>query len=133
MRYRVNWSTVAALVVVALLVNVSCAANRPPNLSPPAKAAFVGTQAIQGLDLLRDTAISASQQQPPLVSDAAVKQIVEFHLSAIKTIHETPNGWKPTVSKGLAEAFNSLSAKDRAIIAPYVALVRAIFEGVSQP
>src|SRR5438874_13272896 len=102
MRFRLSaeravLAFICGLLVGELLFVASCSNNPPPNLSPQARAAWYGTRAIKGLDLLRDTALDANAQMPPLVSTATTRKIVRYHESAITAIHATPMGWVSTV------------------------------------
>lgn len=113
------------LVLVVCLVSLGCA-SAPPNLSPAAHTAFVNTRVIKGLDLLRDTAIDANAQQPPLVSTATTRKVVTYHASTLKILHAAGTGWQPAVLAGLDELLKDVPAKEQALLSPYVALTKTI-------
>ena len=114
-----------ALLVALLVVTAGCA-SAPPHLSPVGHAAFVNTRVIKGLDLLRDSAVEASAQQPPLVSLATTRKVVLYHESTLKIIHAAGTGWQAVVLTGLDELLKDVPAKDHALLQPYVALTKTI-------
>lgn len=118
-----------AVLILAALVVCGCR-HAPPGSSPRAHAAFQGTQVIKTLDLLRDYATDANAQVPPLISTVTTRKIVIYHRSAITTIHDIPNGWKPTVLTGLDEVQKNLPPDDASKVAPYVALIKAVIAEV---
>ena len=73
----------------------------PPTLSPDAQAAFYATRVVHTLDAIRDTAIAANNQTPPLISTADTRQVVLWHQTAVHTIQAVPGGWKVTVKAGM--------------------------------
>jgi len=104
----------------------SLSVNHPPlGLSPQAREAWYATRVIQALDLLRDTAIDANAQTPPLIATATTRKIVVYHRSAITFIHEIPGGWKATVVAGIVEIEDNLSLKEYQLLSPYTRLVKA--------
>lgn len=117
-------------ILVVCLVLVSACASAPAGLSPVGIAAFTNTRVIHGLDLLRDTAITANSQTPPLLSTATTRKVVTYHESALKTIHALSTGWQTTVRTGLDEVVKDLPASERAQLAPYVALVSTLIAEV---
>jgi hypothetical protein len=120
---------VAILTVLSALSTSSCA-KAPPNLSPSGVAAFHGTQVVKALDLVRDTAIVAEMQQPPLVRTETARAIIVWHRAAVMTIGASPGGWKPTVSAGLDAIDRALSDSERATLTPYIALARTLIAEV---
>ena len=108
-----------------------CAGNMPPNLTPVAVTAWHQTQAQKPLDLLRDMAIDANAQVPPLVSTKATTAIVEWHKAAILTIHAAASGWQATVKAGLESALANLTPAERASLAPYITLVESLLAEVA--
>jgi len=121
-------------ITIATLATPACASfsvNKPPlNLSPQAREAWYATRVIQALDVLRDTAIDANAQTPPLVSTLTTKKIVTYHKSAITFIHEIPGGWKASVVAGITEVENNLSLKEYELLKPYTQLVKAALSEV---
>lgn len=130
MRHRLTRAHAAIFVV--LLTCSACTANAPPNLSPVARQAFTNTRVIKGLDLIRDTAVSANAQVPPLVSTDTTRKIVAYHRSALLVIRDVPNGWKATVMTGLTETVRGLPPAESQLLGPYVALVTTILNEVIQ-
>lgn len=124
-----RWSV---FVVIAIgLVFSGCAGKTPPNLSSQGVAAFHGTQVIQTLDLLRDAAIAANDQKPPVLSTDTTRKIVTYHRSAITVVHATPNGWRAAVLQGLEETLKNLPPNETKLLAPYVTLVTTIANEVN--
>lgn len=121
------------LALTALLTSTIFAeacTHAPPALSPTATLAFTNHQIQNDLDRLRDTAVVANAQVPPLVSSEATRKVVAYHEAAIKTIHATRSGWQATLLTGLDELATALSPPERQILAPYVALVRTVLAEV---
>lgn len=120
----VSNSTRLGLVLVLAFAASDCA-KPPPNLTPEATAAFHATRVVKALDLVMDTAIAAEAQTPKVLSTANTRKVVEFHQTAVRTIHAVPNGWKPTVTAALNELQAQLGS-EYAQIAPYVNLVQTL-------
>jgi hypothetical protein len=120
-----------ALACFVAVPSSSCS-HAPPTLSPAGVQAFNQFQVQKDLDLLRDTAITANAQQPPLLSTDATRKVVEYHKAAITTIHAAASGWKTTLLTGLNETAATLAPGEQAILAPYVTLLRAVLAGVPE-
>jgi hypothetical protein len=121
---------VLGLVLAATLAGVACSTacvnHPPPSLNPQATAAWYGTRVIVDLDLLRDIAIAANAQTPPLVTTDTTRKVVLWHESAIKVVHTADDGWKVRVRVGLEELVKTIPAKESAIIAPYVQIINSL-------
>jgi len=120
-----------SLVVFALTVMASipsACAKTPPNLSPAAATAFQNTRIIKGLDLLRDTAIDAEAQVPPLLSTDTTRKVVMYHRSALLVIDAIGDGWQTTLTTGLDELVANLPPTESTLLAPYVSLARTLIE-----
>jgi hypothetical protein len=114
------------LLTLSIPACASLSVNKPPlGLSPAAKEAWYATRVIEALDILRDTAIDANAQTPPLVSTVTTRQIVTYHKSSITFIHSIPGGWKASVVAGITELENNLPLKEYEILKPYTQLVKA--------
>ena len=94
---RGKW-TVAVFVVLLNLVGCT---TPPPTLSPDAKAAFYATRVVKVLDIVRDAAIAANEQTPPLLTTNDPRNVVLWHKTSVQTIQAIPSGWRPTVMAGL--------------------------------
>ena len=105
-------------------------ASAPPQLGPAATAAYHKTQAIKALDLLRDTAIAANAQTPPLVSTADTRQVVLYHQSALRLMDAASAGWPALVRTALDETLVHLAPEARQTLQPYVALVQTVLQEV---
>ena len=116
------------LIVVGLLCWTGCT-HAPPTLSPEATDAYNKTRAIKGLDILRDTAIDANAQDPPLLDTAITRKVVLYHDSAVRIIVATGDGWRATVLVGLDELLDDVPPDSRSLLVPYVALVKSILGG----
>jgi hypothetical protein len=117
--------------VLILLAMLAGCTPPPPTLSPTAQHAFQNTRVIKSLDLLRDTAIQANAQTPPLLSEATTRKVVTYHRSALLIMRASDSGWKPAVQQGLEELGKDLPAKEAAVLAPYLALIRTILQEVT--
>lgn len=104
----------------------------PPNLTPEATLAFKATRVVKALDILRDTAVDANAQTPPLLSEVTTRKVVTYHQSALKVIEATPSGWKPIVQAGLTEVESNLPPPERALLGPYIALAKTIIDEVTR-
>jgi hypothetical protein len=120
-----------SLVLLVLVAAIGCA-HAPPTLSPVGRTAFYNTRVIKGLDILRDFAVDANAQVPPLMSTDTTRKVVLYHRSALNVIHSTGNGWQPVVLTGLEEVARNLPTKEAQLIAPYVGLIKAIVAEVIQ-
>lgn len=124
-----------APLIFALSLSVgyagSACVHAPTTLSPVGQQAFNNTRVIKTLDLLRDFAVDANAQEPPIVSTPATRKVVLYHESTLKIIHATSGGWKPAVRVGLDELLKDLPAPDAAKLAPYVALLNTILAEVN--
>jgi hypothetical protein len=118
------------LFIVGLLVT-SCA-KHPPALTPVGVAAFQRTEVQKNLDLLRDIAQAANAQTPPLISTATTRKVTTYHLSAIRIIHDSAAGWQAAVTTGLDEVLKDVPATERAVLAPYVTLIKAVLTEVTR-
>jgi hypothetical protein len=116
---------IALAVVAALIFSVGCTPP-PPELSPQAKLAYRNTQVLKTLDLLRDTAIAANEQTPPLVTTDATRKVVNYHKTVVTTMNALQGGWQTTALTGLDELQRNLPPDDARQLAPYIALVRII-------
>ena len=115
------------LMLLALLVLPACAPP-PPTLSPQATMAYRATQVIRSLDLVRDTAIAANEQVPPLISTATTRRVVLAHKSLITVAHASQAGWSQAVQAGLTELTASLVDTERAQLVPYLTLTQTLLK-----
>lgn len=117
---------VRAVFLVALLsLAPGCATSAPPNLSPQAQAAWRGTRIIHALDMVRDIAIDANAQSPPLLNEATTRQVVLVHQTLITIIHSQSAGWREMVLAGLAGLIEVLPTTDYLQLRPYIQIARA--------
>lgn len=120
----------AAAIALAVAFSPSCAGNAPPNLGPHATQSWYKTRVIKSLDVVRDIAIDANAQTPPLIPTATTRKVVNFHESALKIIGSTDAGWRGAVSTGLDELMNSLTPAEKSQLGPYIALVKTVLQEV---
>ena len=118
------------VILVILSLTLACA-KTPPNLTPEANLAFKATQAVKALDALRDVAIAANDQHPPLLSTDVTRKVVTYHQSMVKIIQASTVGWAPLVQTGLDETLKDLSPHDRQLLAPYAALIKTVISQVT--
>jgi hypothetical protein len=114
------------LLPIAVLLTFTACAPAPPTLSPTANAAFTKTRVIKTLDLLRDAAVSAEAQTPPLLSTATARRVVLAHQAALQVMQATDAGWEPTVQALLSGILANLPADEVALLKPYVNLAQSL-------
>lgn len=113
-------------LLLALMLVLPACTTPPPNLTPDALVAFRGTQIIHDLDRIRDVANEAHSTSPPLLNASVTLEIVEWHRTAIRLVHDHGANWQAAVMHGLDDLQAHLSAKDRHVIAPYLQAVRVL-------
>ena len=134
LHYGIASAFLASWAMVAGALISSCASA--PSLSPPASLSAAGrrdfqlTRVVKALDLLRDTAVSAAAQDPPVISFETRQQIVRYHQAAVRTIAVMPSGWPANVVTGLDEVMALLPANEREMLGTYVRFVKAIVSEV---
>jgi hypothetical protein len=124
-RFAINAVPIAFALLLGALLQSGCVPP-PPGLSPQARQMWQGTRVIHDLDVVRDIAIDANKQIPPLLSEASTRQVVLTHKTAITIIHELPAGWQQMVLAGLDGLEQQVPKREYEQIAPYVAIARAI-------
>jgi hypothetical protein len=114
-----------------LLLAAACT-HAPPTLSPQGVHDFNTLRVIKALDLLRDTAIDANKQTPPLLTTATTRKIVNYHKFAVMTLDASGAGAKAGVSSALAQliADPSLTPPELALVQPYYALVKTAIDNL---
>jgi hypothetical protein len=117
-------------LALALALTLAACASAPASLSPAGVSAFNNTRVIKGLDLIRDTAVDAHAQIPPLLSTDTTRKVVTFHASAITIVHATGHGWAPIVLAGLDALVKDVPPGEKQLLAPYVALAKTIIAEV---
>jgi hypothetical protein len=119
------------LVLLALFTMPQCA-SAPSTLSPVGTRDYRTLQVVKALDLVRDTAIDANAQIPPLLDEETTRKIVMYHSSALRTIQAVPNGWVVTVEAGLDDVIKDLPADKRKLFGPYIALTKTLITEVTK-
>jgi len=124
--------TFSSLFIISLLIlSTSCAGNSQPQLSPAGQAAATVTQVIHAIDVVRDTAIAANAQNPPLISTNNTRKIVDFHESAVKLMVALPTGWKSAVLTSLDELQKNVTVAEWNQISVYVVALKTLIAGVA--
>lgn len=113
------------LVLLAFLALPSCA-SAPPTLGPVAAADFQKTRVIKALDVFRDFAIDAEAAKPQVISTDTTRKVVTYHQATLKILDAAGSDWRSLVATSLDALVPTLPEKDRAKVAPYVALVKAL-------
>jgi hypothetical protein len=126
---RLKFALLFLVFVVGLAAVPNCA-KAPPTLSPVSSVKFEQTRIIKGLDVLRDIAVSANQQIPPVLPETTTRAVVTWHRSALVLIDGYGAGWATTVGASLDEVIKNLPPPQQATLAPYVALVHTILNEV---
>jgi hypothetical protein len=127
-----TFSSLILVVALCLGSMSACANNPPPTLSPAASLAFQNTQVIKALDQLRDIAIAANAQTPPLVSTEDTRKVVTYHESALRIIDANRSGWKSAVQTGLDELVKGLPPPTATRLTPYTDLIKTVLQEVVQ-
>ncbi len=119
-------------LILCLALAVAGCQHAPLTLSPAATIQFNDTRVQKALDLIRDTAIDANAQTPPLLSVNATRIVVTFHKSASQTIHASQNGWKAAVLQQLDDLQKNagLLTADVQRLAPYIALAKTLIQSL---
>lgn len=126
----------AAALSIGALSLPACSGNPPPatdptvNLSASGRAAYQATRVVKALDVLRDIAVSAEEQNPKLMSTASTRKVVLYHQAIVKTIRAVPDGWLAVAMEGLDNLRKEIPADEWKQIDPYVRLVLAIYQEV---
>lgn len=126
-RLRLDLSAVLLVLWLPLpALLIDACASAPPTLSPAATTAFQATRVVKALDVLRDAAIAANEQVPPLISTDSTRQVVTYHKAALLVISQTPGGWRPSITAGLTGLLENLPAAERQQLVPYVTLIQML-------
>ena len=120
----------SCLGLLVFCVWLAACASAPSQLSPIGRSAFYTMRVVRSLDMVRDIAISANAQTPPLLSTAVTRQVVEYHRSALLTMKQAPEGWKAVVSTGLEQLSTKLLPDDLKQLKPYLDLTRVLLQEV---
>lgn len=121
------------LILVLVLFAVGC--HTPPTLSPEGRAAFQSTRIVKVLDVIRDAAIAAHDQN--ILSVDSTRAIVQWHKTSLLAIQAVPSGWKATVTQslyaltcdprvGTGPCGSVLTSKEIAHMTPYIGLLVAV-------
>lgn len=118
------------LSLIVLCLWLTACASAPSQLSPIGRSAFYTMRVVRSLDMIRDIAISANAQTPPLLSTAVTRQVVEYHRSTLLTMKQTPEGWKAVAVTGLEQLTTKLLPDDLKQLKPYLDLTRVLLQEV---
>lgn len=123
-----NVSRLPVWLLVAVVAGIAsgCVATMRAGYSAEANAAFRNTRVIKGLDLLRDTAIDAHAENPPLLSTETTRRVVMFHQSTLRIIQASDDGWLETAKQGLRELADNVPPNERGLLGPYLGLTRTL-------
>lgn len=134
LHYGIASAFLASWALVAGALISSCASipslSTPSSLSAGGRRDFQIQRIVKALDLLRDTAVSAAAQEPPLVAFDTRQQIVRYHQSAVRLIAAGLSGWKASVLAGLEDAVANVPTDEREILQIYVTFVKMIISEV---
>ncbi len=117
-------STVALL---ALFVALSACIPKTIQ-TPQGKAAYTAVQVLNRVEELQNTAIKGNQQG--IVSDKTAILVVQFTVSAAKTLKATPDGWQATVRKAWAEAKAKIPAPDTTALGASIAAIDLVLSSL---
>ncbi len=127
MRQRVR---LRLAIILGYIVLAAACTPAPPTLSPNAQRDFNNTRMIQALDVLRDGAIAANAQTPPLISTTTTRKIVFYHQTTLKAIDASKSGWKPATQITLFQLMSdpSIPIAEHAVLQPYFNLAKAVLD-----
>lgn len=108
------------IVVLAVVAICASCVKAPASYTPKVAAQFYATQTIHYLDDVRDFADAGNKTTPPVVSDAALHVVVDWHESIAKVLHAAPEGWRAAALAGLDELRAKLPAADVAHFKPVI-------------
>jgi len=120
---------VITLVTSSSLVSSACPSAPVSVVTPAGQIAYKADQLVNELGILQDAAIGANSEK--ILSDSSTRLIVTFVKSSVTTIAQTPNGWKTTVTTGLAQLQKDLPPADAQKYSVYFALLNTIIAGIS--
>ena len=120
-------SLIAAVLVACSLSFTTACAKTPPNLTPQAQAAFKADQVLVRVGELQDTAIALNKTTPPTLNDHDAVLGVRFTVLALKTIHDTPSGWRVTVLNAYDTLKQNLPPPTKAQLQSTFDLLDALF------
>ena len=123
-----RWLLIGLLTFAPL--SLGGCAKAPPELTPPAQQAFYKTEALKGLDLLRDFAISAEATTPKVLPTSTTRDIVETHRSIVVVMRAADAGWREAVSTTLDELLRRRSDAEQTTLAPYIALIKVLLKEI---
>lgn len=118
------------LVTAALAVNLLGCAKPPPDLTSQAQQAFYKTEALKGLDLLRDFAIAGEATTPKVLLTSTTRDVVETHRSIVLVMRAADAGWREAVATTLDELLARRTDSEKAKFQPYVALVKTLLKEI---
>jgi len=134
---RSTYRRIGPLIVVTLLLTVSCAGNKPPNLTPDVLPIWQANESIVAIGMFQEATIGLNSIQVceplpchPLVSDDNTRKVVTGTTSAIRTIRQLPNGWRATSIAALLEIEQQLDAAGKTKLAAYLQAARLILGGI---
>ena len=124
---------VSLLLLCLCLTFTSCAKAPPTVTTPQGVTAFQNLQIVKALDAVRDIAVDANAQQPPILSTNATRTVVTWHKSALLTLNARQAGWQGLLATSLDEVVSHLSPKEQQLLTPYVTLAKTIVQEVTKP
>lgn len=117
--------------LIVLLAGLAGCASAPITYTPQGQANVKKLQVIHALDAIRDIAIDANAQTPPLMSTEGTRVIVKFHQSALLVIKASANGWGDALLVSLRQTVKALPPSEQAVLAPYVLLASTLIQGLT--
>lgn len=131
MRFRRSLS--AVLVAFALSVTVACGAPVTV-VTPQGKIAYTADQIATRVGELEQAAIQANTTKDatgkPGIPDTTAIPLVQFCISAEKTLKATPVGWQASVTTAWAEAKKAIPAADAQKLAVVIQSVDVVLAAV---
>ncbi len=102
MTYRIRLAVLLACLGITIALTVTSACHAPVSVTTPqGKAAYTADQVVLRINELENAAITAQAQgQIPL---ATTRTIVEFCVSADKTLAVAPAGWPAIIATAWAQ------------------------------
>lgn len=111
------------LLLVLMLFGVP-ACTPPPNLTPQAQVAFTADQIVQRVNELENAAIAANGSGA--LSTDTTRLIVDFCVTADKTLKSAPLGWQKAVGDAWASLKKQIPAPSQTLQAVMTTLDAAL-------
>lgn len=136
MRSRLIRLFVAVAAASTLGCGYTVFQKAPASLTGPGVDAFYAKQVVVALDQIRNFVTAGNDAKPPVFTETTARCVVAWHRAIVTIVDQTPSGWQATVSTSLDQLTTAknpcIAANDRARVAPFLSLAKAMIQGVAQ-